>query len=93
MIKKIFAKMRCKGTAIFSSCKIFYVLLRQNRLNMQIKRVKQTGLLLVLASCVLLGIGFPTGLVNSNLFLSGCLAMAIIGLVCYVRAVKKDGRY
>ncbi len=48
---------------------------------------------MVFACMLLLGIGFPLHLVDSNIYLLCCLLLAIVGVVTYVRSVKGEGRY
>ena len=53
----------------------------------------RAGSPILLLGCLLLGVGFPTGMNDHNWYLILCLVMVVAGLVLHVVSSKKRSKY
>ncbi|MBO4850079.1 MAG: hypothetical protein J5529_04150 [Prevotella sp.] len=55
--------------------------------------MSRTGVTLQVLGVVLLGTGYPTGMVNHNWYLIACGVLVVSGVVLYVSGARRDGKY
>jgi hypothetical protein len=57
------------------------------------KKLMHGGIPVFLLGLIMLIIGYPTRMIDSNLFIAVCLLLMVAGLVLAVAAIKSRSRY